>query len=119
MEPQTSMQVTAILFGVAASGGLIMAFMRLRGTVHPPSWLAMGHGFLATAGLTLLVYAQWVVGLPPLALAALALLLLTAVGGILMNLRYHLRHLPLPIPLMTGHALLALTGIALLLLSLK
>lgn len=118
MEPYVSMQVTAILFGIAAAGGLLMAGMRISGVMQPPTWLAMGHGFMAVAGLTLLVYAQATVGLPPFALAATSLLLLTASGGVAMNLLFHWRRVSLPLPLVIGHGLFAVTGIALLLLNL-
>ena len=45
------MQAAAILFGLAALGGLVMAFLRWSGAPRPPDWLAMGHGLLAAAGL--------------------------------------------------------------------
>jgi hypothetical protein len=112
------MQAAAVLFGVAATGGLLMAGMRLRGIPRPPAWLAMGHGLLAAAGLTLLVYAAMTVGLPPMALWATALFVLAASGGAAMNLMFHCKQLPLPIPLMIVHALLAASALVLLLLSL-
>ena len=118
MEPQTMMMTAALLFGAAAMGGLLMAGMRLSGIPRPPAWLAMGHGVLAAAGLTLLVYAALVFGIPVKAQLAAALLLIAAMGGAAMNLLFHWQLLPLPIPLMLGHALLAVTGVVLLLLSL-
>ncbi len=117
MEPNTMMQTAAALFGTAALGGLLMAGMRFSGTPRPPTWLAMGHGLLAAAGLTLLTYAAVTVGIPPMAQLALALFILAAMGGAAMNLLFHWKLLPLPIPLMIGHALMAVTGFVLLLLS--
>ncbi len=117
MEPNTMMQTAAALFGAAALGGLLMAGMRFSGTPRPPTWLAMGHGVLAAAGLTLLTYAAVTVGIPPMAQLALALFVLAAIGGAAMNLLFHWKLLPLPIPLMIGHALMAVTGFVLLLLS--
>lgn len=117
MEPLMSMQVAAALMGAGALGGVVMAGIRLGGTPRPPSWLAMLHGVLAAAGLTLLIYAALTVGIPPMAQLALALLLLAALGGATINLLFHAKLLPLPIPLVTGHALLAVTGFVLLLLS--
>lgn len=99
----------------AALGGLLMAVIRLRGTPHPPAWLAMGHGFMAAAGLTLLTYAALTTGLPVMAWMALGLLALAAIGGVTMNLLYHTRQLALPIPLMVLHALLAVSSLVLLL----
>lgn len=116
MEPYTSMSVAAALFGLAALGGLLMAGIRLSGTERPPTWLAMVHGLIAAAGLTLLIYAALTVGIPPLAQIATGLFIVAASGGAAMNLLYHWKMRPLPIPLMMGHALLAVTGFVLLLM---
>lgn len=118
MEPETLLQTAAALFGAAALGGITMAVLRLRGTPRPPSWLAMGHGLLAAAGLTLMLYAALTVGIPLLAQIALLLFLGAAMGGAAMNLLFHVKALPLPIPLMIGHALVAVSGFVLLLVHL-
>ena len=47
----------------------------------------------------------------------LGLFCLAAVGGAALNLLFHSKQLPLPIPLMMAHALLAVTGFVVLLLS--
>lgn len=117
MEPYASMQAAAALFGAAAAGGLLMAGMRLSGIAYPPAWLAMGHGLLAAAGMTLLIYAAITVGLPVMALWATVLFMLAAIGGAAMNLLFHWKRLPLPLPLMVAHASVAALGLALLLLS--
>lgn len=118
MEPYTSMEVAAALFGIAALGGLTMAGIRLSGTPQPPASLAMLHGLLAAAGLTLLLYAAFTVGLPRMAQLAVGFFIVAALGGTALNLLYHQKQLPLPKPLMIGHALLAVAGFVLLLLSL-
>lgn len=115
MEPFTMMQAAAVLFAVAALGGILMAGMRFSGTPRPPAWLAMGHGLLAAAGLTLLIYAAATVGIPLMAQFALGFFVVAAIGGVAMNLLFHWKMLPLPIPLMIVHALLAVTGFVLLL----
>jgi hypothetical protein len=92
--------------------------MRLRGADRPPSSFAMLHGLLAGAGLTLLVYAWCTVGIPVLAQYSVIVLALAAAGGAYMNLRYHSQMLPLPVPIMVGHALVAVSGFALLLAAL-
>ena len=112
------MQAAAVLFGVAALGGLFMAFLRWRGAPRPPDWLAMLHGLLAAAGLTLLIQAALTVGLPSLAVLSLCLFVLAALGGMLINLRYHAKQLPLPKAWIVGHAGLAVVAYALLLLAL-
>ena len=53
MEPTTQLQTATALFAISAVGGLIMAGIRFSGTRNPPAWLAMLHGFLTAAGLTL------------------------------------------------------------------
>jgi hypothetical protein len=118
MDPVHAMNTAAVLFAIAALGGLTMAAIRLRGADRPPSSFAMLHGLLAGAGLTLLVYAWCTVGIPVLAQYSVIVLALAAAGGAYMNLRYHSQMLPLPIPLMIGHALVAVSGFALLLVAL-
>lgn len=109
------LETAAALFGAAALGGLLMAGMRYAGVPRPPAWLALGHGLLAAAGLTLLIFAACTIGIPPLAQYALALFLLAATAGAVMNLMFHQQQKPLPMLLMFGHALLAVSGYALLL----
>jgi hypothetical protein len=113
------LETSAALFGIAALGGLTMAAIRVTQKVNPPSWIAMAHGLLAAAGLTLLAWAVWRVGADNYAQGALALLLLAAAGGAYLNLRYHMRSTPLPVGFMWGHALLAVLGFGLLLLSIS
>lgn len=113
------MQAAAILLGITALGGLVMAIMRWRGAPRPPDWLAMLHGLLAAASLTLLIHAALTVGLPSLALLSLALLVVAALGGVYLNLRYHTKLLPLPKGWIIGHAALAVIAYGLLLLALR
>lgn len=112
------MQAAAALFAIAAVGGLLIAVMRLKGIPRPPAWLAMGHGLLAASGLTLLTYAALAAGVPPLAKIALVLFIAAALGGAVMNLLFHWKQRPLPIPLMALHAVLAVTAFVLLLICL-
>jgi len=115
MEPGSTLLTSTILLAIAAAGGLIMAGMRFVGDRQPPASLAMLHGFLAAAAVTLLLYAAATVGLPGMALAALALFLAAAIGGVILNLNYHWKQLPLPKLLVIGHALAAVAGFLLLL----
>jgi len=103
-----------VLLALAAVGGLIMAAIAFKGEHSPPVWLAMGHGFLAAAAATLLVYAAATVGLPGTALGALALLLLAAGGGVVLNLKYHWNRVALPRGLIAVHATAAVAGFLLL-----
>lgn len=110
MEPLLMLKTSCVLFALAAAGGIVMALIRFGGRPHPPSWLAMLHGLLAAAGLTLLAYASATTAVPSLAIIALALFAGAALGGIVLNLAYHLRGIALPIWLVVAHALVAVAG---------
>jgi uncharacterized membrane protein HdeD (DUF308 family) len=118
MEPMLSMRTAAALLALTALGGILMAGIRFTGKPHPPTWLAMLHGFIAGAAVTLLIYDYFTVGLPALAQIGLLLFLLAAAGGMVMNLNYHWNRLPLPKWLMAVHALIAVIGFVLLLIAL-
>ena len=115
MEAALILRTSTILLAVAALGGVVMAGMRFASDRQPPAALAMLHGFLAAAALTLLLYAAATVGLPQMALGALVLFVLAAAGGAILNLKYHWNQLPLPKWLVIVHAIVAVTGFALLL----
>lgn len=117
MEPVLMMQTATGLLAVSAVGGLVMAIIRFGGKPHPPTWLAMLHGFLSAAALTLLIYAFFTAGLPGLAKLALLLFLLAAAGGAFMNLNFHWKMLPLPKSLVLVHGGLAVCGFLLLVVS--
>lgn len=111
------MQLAAILFALAALGGITMVVIRLRGAPRPPTWLALGHGAIAAAGLVTLIIAAVNTNLPTLALVALAGFVLAALGGATIFTLFHLREKPLPIPLMLAHGTAAVVSFILLLLS--
>jgi len=117
MEALLVMKTSCALLAIAALGGLTMAGMRFAGTPHPPAWLAMAHGFAAGAAATLLLYAYFTVGLPSLAAWALLLFIIAALGGIFLNLNYHMKQLALPIGIMVVHAVIAVVGFVLLVLA--
>jgi hypothetical protein len=109
------MEAATVLFAIAAAGGLTMAVMLMRGAEQPPAWLSMLHGFLATAGFTLLIEEAVTTGLPQLALLGLGALALAAAGGVYLNLGFRQKSRPLPFAVMGGHLALALLGFVLLL----
>lgn len=115
MEPTLILRTSTVLLAIAAVGGLVLAGYRFGGDRQPPTALAMLHGFLAAAAVTLLLYAAATVGLPGMALAALALFLLAAGGGVILNLDYHWKQRPLPKWLVIVHAGAAVVGFVLLL----
>ena len=114
MEPGLVLLTSTVLLAVAAAGGLLMAGMRFVGDRSPPAALAMLHGFLAAAAVTLLLYAALTVGLPTVALLALVLFVAAAAGGAILNLNYHWKQLPLPKWLVVVHAGAAVLGFVLL-----
>jgi hypothetical protein len=65
--------------------------------------------------VTLLLYATLTVGLPSLANWALVLFLVAAAGGVVLNLNYHWKQIPLPKWLVLVHAGAAVVGFLLLL----
>ena len=114
MEPAAILKTATALLAISAAGGLVMAVLRFKGAPHPPSWLAMLHGFLSAAALTLLIYAAFTVGVPGAVQLAIGLFLLAAVGGVALNLVYHLNSLPLPKWLVLAHGTIAVSGFLLL-----
>ena len=114
MDVASMLQVSVLLFLVAALGGVTMAGIRFAGKHNPPAWLAMFHGLLAAAGLTLLAYAALAEGVPAMAQLALLLFLVAAGGGAVLSLRYQLNILLLPAWLVIVHALAAVLGFVLL-----
>ena len=117
MEPVLILKTSTALLALAALGGLLMAGMRFTGRPHPPPSIAMLHGLLAGAALTLLIYAVATVGLPPLAIGALVLSLIAAAGGTVLNLKYPWKNLALPKWLVVVHALIAVVGFVMLVLA--
>jgi hypothetical protein len=111
------LDVSAALFGLAALGGIVMVSIRLGSRHNPPTWLAMGHGLLAAAGLTLLAWSALRTSVDVYAQVALVLFLLAAVGGMVLNLKFHARGIALPLALIWAHAGLAVLAFILLLTS--
>jgi len=114
MDSQTMLKLAALLFVVAALGGLAMAYIRFGGGRNPPDAFVMGHGFLGAVGLLLLLYVQFTAGLRGNALLALILLLAAAAGGAAMNLMFHRKGALIPKPFVLGHAAIAAAGLVLL-----
>ena len=117
MEPALMMKTALALLTITALGGVVMAIIRLGRNLNPPSWLAMLHGLLAGAALTLLLYAYFTVGLPAVAGWALLLFLGAALGGVVLNLSYHAKAILLPKPIVVVHAVIAVVGYVLLLMA--
>src|SRR6476646_9223835 len=111
------MSAAAVLFAFAALGGLTLAAIRISGKPRPPTWLALGHGGIAAAGLATLGSAAATGTLPTLAYFSLGAFVLAALGGGTIFVLFHLREKPLPIPLIFAHGTLAVTAFVLLLVA--
>jgi hypothetical protein len=119
LDVQHALRTAAALFGLAAIGGIVMTLIRLRGAPRPPTLIAMIHGALAAAGLTLLIYFGVATGIPDLTRIATGILLVAAAGGTFLAVRYHAQLQPLPVPIVLLHGLLAVAGFVVLVLSLR
>jgi hypothetical protein len=109
------MNTAAILFAIAALGGLIMAMIRLSGRDYPPMWLAIIHGLFAAAGLVMLLTV--VFGGPAATSIQITLLLFVVAAIVGFALFYHhLKGRALPIPTMLIHALIAVVAFVILLI---
>jgi hypothetical protein len=104
------MMLALILFIIAALGGLTLFTLRLQ---HRPLplWLALVHGAFAVSGLIALMV-QVINGPAPgtQPRVALGLLVLAAIGGLL-AFSFHLRRLPIPIPMLIVHGVVAASGV--------
>lgn len=109
--------IAAILFALAALGGIAMAAIHFRsaGASHPPIPLALAHGALGAIALVLLIL--WLVqsgaGWGSLAGIAAVVFVVAALGGIFLFAR-HLGKARLPSPVVVVHGLAAVTGFVLL-----
>jgi hypothetical protein len=111
------METAAIVLGLAALGGAVLAAIRLSGRPFPPLWLALGHGAIAATGVGILGYTVFTQTVPWLAQVSLGMFLLAAVGGLGLFLGFHMRNQPLPIPFVLGHGALAAASLIVLLIA--
>jgi hypothetical protein len=117
MEPALIIKTSFVLMTITALGGVVMAIVRLGRAVNPPSWLAMLHGLLAGAALTLLLYAYFTIGLPQFAAWALLVFLVAALGGVYLNLGFHVPARLMPATIVVVHAVISVAGYVLLLMA--
>jgi hypothetical protein len=110
------MTLPAILFALAALGGVFMASLVFRGRPHPPMGIAIVHGLAAAAGLVVLLFAVMGGQAPGLAKGALVLFVLAALGGFAL-FAMHLQRKALPRPVVAVHGLVAVVAFALLLVA--
>jgi hypothetical protein len=108
------MTVAAILFAVAAVGGLVMAAMRFGGRELPPMGLAIVHGLFAAAGLVTLIAAVVGSNASWAAIVAAIGFVVAALGGFML-FSYHLRRQALPVNYVVIHGAGAVISFVILL----
>ena len=108
------MTLALVLFGLAATGGLLLAFLRFSDKPLPLP-LALGHGAIAAAGLVALVLAVMRAGSPGQARIALGMFVLAALGGFAL-FSFQLRKKALPLGVVVVHGLVAVAAFVVLLL---
>jgi hypothetical protein len=97
-----------VVFAVGALGGVMLATYVLRGQLAP--WLlSLLHAGLGAIGLLLLIYAALTSGISHMALAALAILVIAALGGFYLA-SIHLRGKVAQKPVVFIHAAVAVVG---------
>jgi hypothetical protein len=108
------MNTAAILFAIAAVGGIIMAMIRFSGRDYPPMWLAIIHGLFAAAGLIALLVIVFGGAAATSLWITLLLFIVAAIVGFVLFFGYHVKSRPLPIPTMVIHALFAVVAFIIL-----
>lgn len=101
------------LFGLTALGGATLATFHIR-RGSAPAAIAAAHGLAALTSLGALGAAVHEGTAQGLARVALGVLSLAALGGAYFLIGFRLQGRPIPRPFIAGHALLAVTGFALL-----
>ena len=104
----------AVLFGIAALGGVTMALIHFFKGKNPPIALVVIHGLFAASGLVVFIIA-FKEGANNTAAFSLGLFMLAALGGFWL-LSQHLRNKRLPSYGVIAHALVAVIAFAVLLL---
>ncbi len=109
--------LAAVLFALAALGGLVMAWMRIgQNRPQPPTSLALVHGAFAVLGF--IVYLIAVIGGAPwTGIVAIVLFALAALGGAYLFFGFHQRNRALPVPIVVGHGSIAVLAFIFLILA--
>jgi hypothetical protein len=107
--------VPIVLFAIAAAGGLTLVIMKFSGKGLP--WpLVIGHGLFAASGLVVLIINVFQNTQIFLMNLALALFLITAIGGFTV-LSFHLRMKKQPNSLILVHGAAAVISFVLLIIA--
>lgn len=107
--------LAAVIFAIAALGGVYLAVRHLRGQPLPGA-VAVVHGVAAATALVLLLVAVLTSDLSGWATVALVLFVVAALGGFYLA-SLHLRGARHPTPLILGHGLIAVVAFLALLVA--
>lgn len=110
------MITAAILFAIAALGGVVMALIRFSGRDYPPLALALIHGLFAAAGLVTLALVAFGPGIVTIARVALLIFFGAAIGGFAL-FYYHMKSRALPISYVVVHGAAAVIAFVLLIVA--
>jgi hypothetical protein len=102
-----------LIFAIGAVGGIVLALHVLRGK-FAPWFLSVAHALLGATGLVLLILVLLKGGADPKVTWALAIFVVAALGGFYLASLHLRKQLP-PKAAVVIHALLAVTGFAVLL----
>lgn len=108
--------IAAVVFALAALGGVTMAYIHFKQDRNPPGALAVIHGLAAAGGLLILLWAvlQSGAAVSSSIAWALGLFVVAALGGFFL-VSYHIRGLRLPSPVVLIHGTVAVVAFLLLL----
>jgi hypothetical protein len=106
--------VAAVIFAIAAVGGLFMAYIHFAKNRNPPVAVAVIHGAAGATALLILAYFVYTMGATPLLAWSLGLFVVAALGGFFVA-SFHLRNMRLPSAGVVIHALVAVVAFLLLL----
>jgi hypothetical protein len=108
--------IAVVLFLLAAVAGIVMATGIFKSaTPRPP--VATVHGLLAASALLIAVFVAFTQPSPPIVAYGAVILIVAALGGFFL-LSFHVRGKAHPRAVVVLHALLAVTGVACLAVSL-
>lgn len=110
------MLLSIALFAVAAVFGVIMVTSINRGANPPPAWQAWIHRVFAVAGFGWLVYQVATAPHAGLTRAAAIAFGVAAIGGFFL-FSFRLRKKAMPLPVVIVHAMVAVTGFLMLVVS--
>lgn len=107
------LKIAAVLFALAAVGGIVLAALHFK-KKNAPTGLALLHGLLAAAGLVLFIIAALSVPLAESGKISLVLFIVAALGGFVL-FAMHLKKRTLPSGVIVIHGLVAVVAFLLLL----